>query len=175
MDNKEQYFELMNFLTEKVYEFIKSLFEKEAEKHATLSKKQDYLDFYLEYQNYRAGTTWLRPTIAQLLYCAVKYPNESFKKAFNGEILGCISAIEMLNTSTYLTNMMLDEKRGYTSKDRMKQAVITSYKFRELAQKVIHEHSPKEHTLYILQRMSEVNELIYEGQYIDVLDRKSVV
>ena len=163
--NKHQqsdaYYAMMESNTILVFDFIKELFKVVAREVPT--DETSFFSFMIEFQEKRSGTVWLRPTLLWLFY-----------KALGGQgnpesILPAMASIELLNSSTYLFNSVLDAKLGYTTPERIEDAIITGNMYREIAQTAMTQQICDDETKkIILQRISTINLAIYKGQYVDL-------
>ncbi|MDD5083909.1 MAG: polyprenyl synthetase family protein [Candidatus Moranbacteria bacterium] len=156
-----EYYSMMKSNTNLVFDFIKDLMKQIV--HEIPASEEAFFSFLIKYQEKRFGTVWLRPTTLWLFYKA------SGGQGTPKEILPAMASVELLNSSTYLFNSVLDEKLGYTSQERIKDAIITGNIYREVAQIAMERQWCDEKTKrIILQRISTINLAIYQGQYVDL-------
>jgi len=90
-------------------------------------------------------------------------------------IIPACAAVEFLNISTYVTNAVFDEKGGKKSKKDINQYIIAAMLTRDLAAECLSEVKvslSQEEIMEMHQKLTEINKIIYLGQYIDLFKLK---
>lgn len=154
--NREQYFSLMKDFTDQV----KSLIEKYISSYCEDSKVLPTLNFFLNKRSLK--TCLLKPFLAKLSYDIVGGQNID-------EILPIAAVAELINTSSYQANSVLDGKYGVLTKSGKDNQLIASMITREMADRIIDDTPFDSYQKNQLKFMySEANNFIYYGQFYEL-------
>lgn len=126
---------------------------------------EEFRTYLFRFQKARDTNTFLRPTVSWVTYLML-----GGDKTKLSELSESLAVPEILNSSTYIFNSVLDKKLGWDTDASVRQGIITGNLYRETAQMAVqnlegilsHEQVNK-----ITGRINEINAAIYQGQYLD--------
>lgn len=154
--SREQYFSLMKDFTGEV----KPLIEKYIRSYCNDSKVLPALNYFLNKRSQKSCL--LKPYLAKLSYDAAGGRNIN-------EILPIAAVAELINTSSYQANSVLDGKYGVLTNPDKDNQLIASMITREMADRIIDDtpfDSYRKNQLKLLY--SEANNFMYYGQFYEL-------
>lgn len=153
---KDNYFKLMSETTQITKPLIWNYLESIED-----DKLRRTLLFYPQ-KRFEKQKLFLRPLLIRLSYEAAGGKNWK-------DIAPIYAAYELLNISTYQSNLSFDKKQGITTPDKINNQFIASMITRELSQKLVYErlHNAS-HLNEVLNSLNNINCHIYEGQFYDL-------
>jgi geranylgeranyl pyrophosphate synthase len=156
-NNREQYFSLMKDFTAQV----KSLIEKYISSYCKHNEILPSLSFFLNRRRLQKNCL-LKPFLAKLSYDVAGGRNID-------EILPVAAVAELINTSSYQANSVLDGKYGLLTKLDKDNQLIASMITREMADRIIDDTPFNDYRKNQLKSLySEANNFIYYGQFYEL-------